>query len=570
MKKKDIAKSIWSMMRSYWKSEERWWARGMLAVIIFLNLAQVYLLVLLNQWNNDFYNALQNYDFENFWPLVGHFTIIAFIFIIVAVYAIYLRQMLEIKWRTWMTKNYLNNWMQKQVYYKLQILKSDMDNPDQRISEDIHSFITLTLTIALGFLKQLTILGAFIFVLWNLSGSLDLTLGETAISIPGYMVWLSLIYSILGTWLAHKVGRRLISLNYDQQRYEADFRFNMIRVRENSESIAFYRGEAPETRGFEDRFKMVVTNFWALMKRTKLLNFYINGYAQLAIIYPLIMAAPKYFSGEMQLGGLMQTISAFGRVQDALSYFVESYDSIAQYAAVIRRLGDFTSHMEEVDDLQSDFDTVNSPDNSMAIANMNIHLPEGKQLIEGLNYEFTPGEYTLISGPSGSGKSTLLRALADLWPYGNGTIKRPDSWRIMFLPQRPYLPLGTLRQAIYYPQNVPENDTADISAYLKSFGLANLISRIDEVDDWSRILSLGEQQRIAFIRILLFKPQMVFLDESTSAMDEAIEAHSYDTLKSSLPEMTVVSVGHRSTLISRHSTVLRLMGGGAWKIERIM
>ena len=570
MKKKDIAKSIWSMMRSYWKSEERWWARGMLAVIIFLNLAQVYLLVLLNQWNNDFYNALQNYDFENFWPLVGHFTLIAFIFIIVAVYAIYLRQMLEIKWRTWMTKNYLNNWMQNQVYYKLQMLKSDMDNPDQRISEDIHSFITLTLTIALGFLKQLTILGAFIFVLWNLSGSLDLTLGETAISIPGYMVWLSLIYSIVGTWLAHKVGRQLIGLNYDQQRYEADFRFNMIRVRENSESIAFYRGESPETRGFEDRFKMVVTNFWALMKRTKLLNFYINGYAQLAIIYPLIMAAPKYFSGEMQLGGLMQTISAFGRVQDALSYFVESYDSIAQYAAVIRRLGDFTSHMEEVDDLQSDFDTVNSPDNSMAIANMNIHLPEGKQLIEGLNYEFTPGEYTLISGPSGSGKSTLLRALADLWPYGNGTIKRPDSWRIMFLPQKPYLPLGTLRQAIYYPQNVPENDTADISAYLKSFGLANLISRIDEVDDWSRILSLGEQQRIAFIRILLFKPQMVFLDESTSAMDEAIEAHSYDTLKSSLPEMTVVSVGHRSTLISRHSTVLRLMGDGAWKIERIM
>ena len=570
MKKKDIAKSIWSMMRSYWKSEERWWARGMLAVIIFLNLAQVYLLVLLNQWNNDFYNALQNYDFENFWPLVGHFTLIAFIFIIVAVYAIYLRQMLEIKWRTWMTKNYLNNWMQNQVYYKLQMLKSDMDNPDQRISEDIHSFITLTLTIALGFLKQLTILGAFIFVLWNLSGSLDLTLGETAISIPGYMVWLSLIYSIVGTWLAHKVGRQLIGLNYDQQRYEADFRFNMIRVRENSESIAFYRGESPETRGFEDRFKMVVTNFWALMKRTKLLNFYINGYAQLAIIYPLIMAAPKYFSGEMQLGGLMQTISAFGRVQDALSYFVESYESISQYAAVIRRLGDFTSHMEEVDDLQSDFDTVNSPDNSMAIANMNIHLPEGKQLIEGLNYEFTPGEYTLISGPSGSGKSTLLRALADLWPYGNGTIKRPDSWRIMFLPQKPYLPLGTLRQAIYYPQNVPENDTADISAYLKSFGLANLISRIDEVDDWSRILSLGEQQRIAFIRILLFKPQMVFLDESTSAMDEAIEAHSYDTLKSSLPEMTVVSVGHRSTLISRHSTVLRLMGDGAWKIERIM
>ncbi|HAQ55174.1 MAG TPA: hypothetical protein DCR09_02190 [Anaerovibrio sp.] len=313
---------------------------------------------------------------------------------------------------------------------------------------------------------------------------------------------------------------------------------------------------------------MVVKNFWGLMKRTKLLNFYINGYAQLAIIYPLIMAAPKYFSGEMQLGGLMQTISAFGRVQDALSYFVTAYDSIAQYAAVIRRLGDFTAHMDEVDELESKFTTVNDSDNKVTLSNIDILLPEGRKIIESLNLEFTPGEYALISGPSGSGKSTLLRALANLWPYGSGTIARPDDWRLMFLPQRPYLPLGTLRQAIYYPQNVPENDSTDLGAYLKDFGLADLTNRLDDVDDWSRILSLGEQQRIAFIRILLFKPQMVFLDESTSAMDEDMEAHSYDTLKAQLPEMSVVSVGHRSTLLSRHNTILRLIGGGAWMIER--
>jgi putative ATP-binding cassette transporter len=280
------------------------------------------------------------------------------------------------------------------------------------------------------------------------------------------------------------------------------------------------------------------------------------------------MAAPKYFSGEMQLGGLMQTISAFGRVQDALSYFVTAYDSIAQYAAVIRRLGDFTAHMEEVDELESKFTTVNEADNKVTLSNIDILLPEGKKIIESLNLEFTPGEYALISGPSGSGKSTLLRALANLWPYGSGTITRPDDWRLMFLPQRPYLPLGTLRQAIYYPQNVPENDSTDLGAYLKDFGLADLTSRLDDVDDWSRILSLGEQQRIAFIRILLFKPQMVFLDESTSAMDEDMEAHSYDTLKAQLPEMSVVSVGHRSTLLSRHNTILRLIGGGAWMIER--
>ena len=264
----------------------------------------------------------------------------------------------------------------------------------------------------------------------------------------------------------------------------------------------------------------------------------------------------------------MQTISAFGRVQDALSYFVTAYDSIAQYAAVIRRLGDFTAHMDEVDELESKFTTVNDSDNKVTLSNIDILLPEGRKIIESLNLEFTPGEYALISGPSGSGKSTLLRALANLWPYGSGTIARPDDWRLMFLPQRPYLPLGTLRQAIYYPQNVPENDSTDLGAYLKDFGLADLTNRLDDVDDWSRILSLGEQQRIAFIRILLFKPQMVFLDESTSAMDEDMEAHSYDTLKAQLPEMSVVSVGHRSTLLSRHNTILRLIGGGAWMIER--
>lgn len=568
MKKGDMAKSVWQMMRSYWKSEERWWARGMLAVIIFLSLGQVYMLVLLNQWNNDFYNALQNYEYPLFWPLIGQFTIIAFVYIIMAVYAVYLRQMLQIKWRTWMTRHYLRSWMAKQVYYKLQVLKSDMDNPDQRISEDIDSFINLTLTLFLGFLKQLTTLLAFVVVLWNLSGILEIPLGETVVSVPGYMVFLCLFYSIVGTWLAHKVGYKLIGLNYDQQRYEADFRFNMVRVRENSESIAFYRGEQPETDGFEDRFKMVIKNFWGLMKRTKLLNFYINGYGQLAIIFPVLMAAPRYFAGEMQLGGFMQTLSAFGRVQDALSYFVDAYASIAQYVAVIRRLGGFTQHMEEVDALESQFQRLNNEENALELADMEIDLPDGTGLIEGLNLKVNPGEYLLVAGKSGAGKSTLLRGLAELWPYGSGRISMPDDWRVMFLPQRPYLPLGTLRQAIYYPQSVPDTDERDIAGLLDEFGLSMLRDKLDTVDDWSRILSLGEQQRIAFIRILLFKPQLVFLDESTSAMDEAFEAKSYDVLKQELPDMAVVSVGHRSSIIQRHNTILRLIGNGAWMVER--
>lgn len=569
MRKRDMAKNVWSMMRSYWKSEERWWARGLLTVIILLSLGQVYMLVLLNQWHNEFYNALQNYDYPSFWPLIGQFTVIAFVYIIMAVYAVYLRQMLEIKWRTWMTRHYLRSWMAKQVYYKLQVLNSDMDNPDQRISEDINSFINLTLTLFLGFLKQFTTLMAFVFVLWNLSGVLEIPFGETVLSVPGYMVFLCLIYSTLGTWFAHKVGSRLISLNYDQQRFEADFRFNMVRVRENSESIAFYRGEQPELEGFDQRFKNVIKNFWGLMKRTKLLNFYINGYGQLAVIFPILMAAPKYFAGEMQLGGLMQTISAFGRVQDALSYFVDAYAAIAQYVSVIRRLNGFTEHMEEVDSLKSDFVVSNNNENKLSLMNFSVDLPNGDSLIEGLQLDVRPGDYLLISGDSGAGKSTLLRALAEIWPYGKGQMSLPDSWRVMFLPQRPYLPLGTLRQAIFYPQSVPENDSTDIGGMLDALGLSALKDKLDTVDDWSRILSLGEQQRIAFIRILLFKPQLVFLDESTSAMDESVEAKSYDMLKEYLPDMAVVSVGHRSSILSRHDMKLVLSGNGSWAAEGI-
>ena len=570
MKKRDMAGVVWKLVRSYWRSEERWWARGMLAVVVALSLLQVDMLVLLNQWNNEFYNALQGYNYGSFWPLIGEFTTIAFIYIIVAVYAIYLRQMLEIRWRTWMTKNYLSKWLHKQTYYRLQVTGSaDMDNPDQRISDDIGSFISLSLQLSLGVLKQLTTLVAFVFILWQLSGVLDIPLGDTVVSVPGYMVFVTLFYSIAGTWIAHKVGKKLIGLNYDQQRYEADFRFSMVRVRENSESIAFYGGEEPEHVTFNERFQRVVTNFWGLMKRTKLLNFYVTGYGQLAIIVPILMVAPKYFEGNLQLGGLMQTISAFGRVQDALSYFVDAYSSIAQYMAVIRRLSGFTAHMEEAEELQDDFQREKTG-TSLVLKHIKVDLPNGQPLLQDLSLEISTGDKLLIAGASGCGKSTLLRALAGIWPYGSGEITTPEKWRVMFLPQRPYLPLGSLRQAIYYPQPVPEQETEDIKALLNLFGVSHLADSLDKVDDWSRILSLGEQQRLAFIRILLFKPEIVFLDESTSAMDEDREAEAYDVLSSQLPDTAVVSVGHRSTLRAKHQRELKLAGSGQWEIHDIV
>lgn len=570
MKDKKLYQMAWRLMSSYWHSQEKWKARGLLAGVIALTLGQVYMLVLLNGWNNDFYNALQQRAFESFWPLIGQFAGFAFLHIIFAVYAIYVRQILEIKWRNWMTDKYLDRWLGHQTYYRLQVAgKDDMDNPDQRIADDVNSFVNLTLSLFVGVLKQATSLVAFVVILWNLSGSLDIPLGDTVLSVPGYMVFVTLIYSVVGTWLAHKVGRKLIRLNYDQQRFEADFRFSMVRVRENSESVAFYGGEKPELQNFRERFALVIGNFWGLMKRTKLLNFYVNGYAQIAIIVPVLMCAPQYFSGTMQLGGFMQTISAFGRVQDALSYFVESYDSIAQYVAVIRRLGGFAGHMEEAEALTSSFDFTRNTSNALQLWQMDIALPDGRQLAEKLSIAVPAGKRLLISGGSGAGKSTLLRAIAGIWPYGTGEISLPTGWRTMFLPQRPYLPLGSLRRAIYYPQPVPENTDDNLAGLLERFGLQKLAGQLDAVDDWSRILSLGEQQRLAFIRILLLRPDIVFLDESTSALDEPREAQAYEILHQMLPQMAVVSVGHRSSLLNCHDKQLVLAGDGYWKLQDI-
>ena len=570
MKKRSF-RTFWHLFRGYWNSEHKWRARGLLAFVIGLNFASVYLLVRINSWYNEFYNALQQYAQESFWPLVGEFTALAFLYIIIAVYAVYLRQMLQIRWRTWMTDRYLAGWMQHQVYYRLQVLGSDTDNPDQRISEDINQFVSLTLQLLLGFLKQLTTLGAFGVVLWNLSGAFTVPLGSHEFVIYGYMFWFSLVYSILGTVGAHLVGRRLIGLNFDQQRYEADFRFNMMRVRENSESVAFYRGEDAESVGFKERFAHVISNYWQLMRQTKLLNFYVNGYAQLAITVPLVLAAPRYFGGEMALGGLMQTVSAFGRVQDALSYFVESYDTIAQLAAVIRRLSTFTEHMEQAQALEDGVAHEQSAaggESALALSDLDVALPDGRQLMQDCTVTLPAGSRVLVTGASGAGKSTLLRTLAGIWPYGSGQVTIGQGSRALFLPQRPYLPLGSLRRALAYPRTAAGTDE-ELAAALRDVGLERLVGDLDRIDDWSRILSLGEQQRLAFARVLLVKPQWVFLDEATSALDEPREQEMYELLKKRLPGLSIVSVGHRSTLFAQHEEELHLTGDGSWTLQPI-
>ena len=559
---------FWQLFRGYWNSEHKWKARGLLAVVIGLNFFCVYLLVRMNSWYNEFYNALQQYQADKFWPLLGEFTALAMLYIVIAVYAIYLRQMLQIKWRTWMTDEYLSRWLKRQVYYRMQVQGSDTDNPDQRISEDINQFVNLTLQLLIGLLKEMTTLAAFGVVLWNLSGAYTLHLGDRELVVYGYMFWLSLIYAGLGTVGAHIAGRRLISLNFEQQRYEADFRFNMMRVRENSESIAFYGGEAVENKGFHERFAKVISNFWQLMRQTKILNFYVNGYAQMAVIVPLILAAPQYFSGAMALGGLIQTSSAFGRVQDALSYFVTSYDTLAQLAAVIKRLATFTQHIEDAGQVQNGIATAAAAAGEMKLENLQVALPDGRTLLNDCNVNMPKGTRLLVTGASGCGKSTLLRTLAGIWPYGRGQMAVDKDSRILFLPQRPYLPLGSLRRALYYPLTAAGNDET-LQSVLHKVGLEQFGSRLDEIDDWSRILSLGEQQRLAFARVLLVKPDWLFLDEATSALDEPREAELYEMLAEELPEMSIVSVGHRSTLYAQHSQELKLTADGGWRLQPI-
>ena len=555
--KASLLRAFWQLFKGYWRSPEKWRGRGLLAAVIALNLAIVYLLVRINDWYRVFYDALQAYDWAAFWPLVGEFTVLAMLNIFISVYAIYLRQMLTIYWRTWMTEQYLTRWMRGQIYYRLQVLHSDTDNPDQRISEDINQFVTLTLTLLIGMLRQLTTLGAFAVVLWNLSGGLTVPSGSSEFTIYGYMFWLSLLYSGLGTLCAHLVGRKLIRLNFDQQRYEADFRFNMMRVRENSESIAFYRGEFAESVGFKERFANVIKNYWELMRRTKLLNFYTNGYAQLAIIFPLLMAAPRYYAGEIALGGLMQTLTAFGRVQDALSFFVESYDSVAQLAAVVQRLGGFTEHMEDAARVTGEIARTETADTDLVLDDLTVMLPDGTALLTGCTLTVPHGSHVLVTGVSGAGKSTFLRALAGIWPYGGGRAALPRGARRLFLPQRPYLPLGTLRRALFYPRTATGTD-AETTRVLGLVGLAHFAARLDDADDWSRILSLGEQQRLAFARILLMRPAWIFLDEATSALDEPRERALYDILCRELPAASIISVGHRSTLFAVHDTELHL------------
>ena len=543
------------MIGPYWFSEDRWAARGLLLAVVLLTLGMVYLTVLLNQWNNAFYSALQDKDLVAFRGQLLRVTWLIGIFIFLAVYQVYLNQMLEIRWRRWLTDRYLRAWLADGAYYRMQLVARETDNPDQRIAEDVHLLASHTLGLFTGGLRAIVTLVTFVAILWGLSGTFTVPVGEFSLTIPGYIVWVAVLYAIAGTWLTDWLGRPLVRLNFDKQRYEADFRFSLIRFRENTEGVALYRGESDEFRGFRERFEDVVGNWWGIMRRQKRMAYFTNAYGLGAWIVPSIVAAPRYFRGEIGLGGLMQTTQAFQQVQDALSFFIQSYKEIAAWSAVVERLAGFEGALEHVrrQSTESGVRVAAGRPTHLTVEGVDLDLPGGQPLMANINLSFRQGDTVLLGGASGSGKSTLVRAIAGIWPFGRGEILVPKGARVLFLPQRPYLPIGVLRDVVSYPMPAGGVDDKTLREALEAVDLKELTGRLDEAAHWALQLSPGEQQRMAFARALVQKPDWLFLDEATSALDEATEARLYRLVRERLPETMVFSIGHRATLGPFHA-----------------
>jgi vitamin B12/bleomycin/antimicrobial peptide transport system ATP-binding/permease protein len=559
--KRDLLKQVWALTKPYWFSEEKWVARGLLFAIVSLNLGLVYVNVLINAWNNDFYNTLQNLDKTGFFQQLVKFAGLATVYIVIAVYQIYLNQMLQIRWRRWLTGQFLQDWTQERAYYRLQLKRHTTDNPDQRIADDLGSFCEATLSLSLGLLSAIVTLVSFITILWGLSGTLSFALFGSQWNIPGYLVWVALLYALGGTFLINRIGHPLIGLNFNQQKYEANFRFSLIRFRENTEAIALYHGEKDEVRNLKHLFGDIADNWWSIMKRTKMLTWFRAGYNQTAVIFPFLVASPRFFSGAIKLGGLMQIASAFGQVQEASSWIINAYTQIAAWRATVERIITFRAALDrthqEANDSAAQLKTISNQD-EFAFHHVKLDLPDGRNLQADVNLQLKKGEHTLITGASGCGKSTLFRALSGIWPFAKGEMNVPKEAKTLFLPQKPYLGIGSLRAQLAFPSAESAFNDADYERVLNLCGMSAFSSRLDEHQHWAQILSGGEQQRIALARALLQKPDWLFMDEASAALDESMETDLYRMLQRELPDTTMVSIGHRTSLEQVHHRVIRL------------
>ncbi|KAF3997409.1 ABC transporter ATP-binding protein/permease [Glaciimonas immobilis] len=529
-----------------------------LAGIVFLTLFSVRMNVLFSFWSNGLYSALQKLDAKVFWTMVIIFSILATVHVVRALINFYVRQAFLIHWRVWLTNNLVERWLSNQAYHRTQFVAQKIDNPDQRIQQDVEGFVSSSLLLSMGVLDSVVSLFSFSFILWGLSGAL----GMFGVEIPRAMVFLVYIYVLIATIFAVRVGRPLMRLSFMREKFNADFRYALVRVREYAESIAFFRGENVERSALASRFSDIVGNMWAIISRSLKFQGLNLVVSQIAVVFPLIIQAPRFFSKQITLGDMMQTAQAFGQVQDSLSFFRNAYDDFAGYRAIMNRL---TGYLDSIDAaLQLPGAQIGYQQNIFIVDGLTVKTPDQLMLVENLNLNLPPMASLLIRGRSGVGKTTLLRAVSGLWPYVEGNIARPDPQHTLFLPQKPYLPLGTLRTALHYPNLVRNDDGA--SEVLRKCQLSHLIPRLDDDADWSQILSLGEQQRLAIGRVLLSRPQVVFLDEASSAMDEGLEHAMYQLIRDTLPQVIMVSVGHRSSLAVFHAQELMLFGAGKWRL----
>ena len=575
-----FARQVKALAGPYFNSEDKWKARGLLAAIVALNLATVYVAVLFNDWYGAFYNAMEKRDQPVFWQQMGVFTYLAFGGIVIAVYKFYLTQLLEVRWRAWMTRFYLDRWLSGQVFYTMELARftvapaqataamgamnspnhsgptnqSSPDNPDQRIQEDINKFTQYSISLSMGLLNAVVSLVSFVGILWTLSGPISFSLGGQTFTIQGYMVWAAVLYCVVGSVLSHFIGKRQVVLNFFQERYEADFRFRMVRVREFSESIALDKGESVEKAQLGLRFADVLTNYLKLIRAQKNLIWFTSFFGQAAIIFPFFVAAPRLFSGAIQLGQLMQIATAFGKVQDSLSWFVDNYSGLASWAATTQRLSGFEETFVRLAAQKSASTATHLVvGQALQTSDMTLRLPDSKVLLSDLSLHADAGSNILLSGPSGSGKSTLFRVLAGIWPYSAGQIELPAN--AMFIPQRPYFPDGLLRDALAYPEPSSTYTDDALKQALNDALLPQLCARLDDSDAWGQKLSGGEQQRLAIARVLLKKPRWVFADEATSALDESAEKALYQKLQAHLASVNggLVSIAHKPTVAAFHN-----------------
>jgi uncharacterized ABC transporter ATP-binding protein HI_0036 len=515
-------------------------------IIVFFNLLSVRLDILFSEWYKAMYNALQKMEESIFWIQMIVFCVLATVHMANVLLTYYLTQRFTIQWRTWLNEQMVEKWTNNQAYYKTQYVYNQLDNPDQRIQQDVQSYVSSSISFATGVISAVVSIVAFTIILWGLAGPMTLA----GITITHAMVYFVFMYVLVTSVFAFKIGRPLINLNFANERLTANYRYSLIRIKEYAESIAFFRGEKMEKSLLFQQFDRIIQNVWQMVFRTLKLSGFNFVVSQVSVIFPFIIQASRYFSKQIELGDLIQTAQAFGKVQSALSFFRNSYDDFAGYRAVLDRLTGFHTAIEQAN--QTSNIVIQPTETAVEFENLTVNKPTGEALIKNLNLHLPQGSSLLIKGPSGSGKTTLLRTIAGLWAYSEGTVRCPQHG-VLFLSQKPYLPQGRLIDALFYPQVAPEDvDLAKAAQIMQQVQLGHLAEKLTQENDWTRVLSLGEQQRLSFARVLMHKPLAAFLDEATASMDEGLEDAMYRLLRKELPQTTIISVGHRSTLQTHH------------------